>query len=200
MKKIFLFTVISAVCAAFSLCAEQVAPAQYQPKKTLHRGKFSRNRFHKAHGIWVAFAELSAEERQAMLKLQREDPEKFRTEMHKLGEEFFKAEKARRKELADLVEQYKKADDKNKVELLEKIRTRVRDNFKRRLRQSRVQLDELQERAAKLEKELDRREKAEEKIVDAVVKNIISGRSKNFPHRRPAILNKAPSKVPLQAE
>ena len=44
--------------------------------------------------------------------------------------------------------------------ILENIRKRVSDNFKRRLRQSRIQLNELQKRAEELEKELNRREKA----------------------------------------
>ena len=191
MKKLLFLTVL-AVFAVSAFCND-FKSFEGKPHRPAPRRKFAPpNRFHKSHGMWMAFAELSAEERQAMLKLQREDPEKFRSEMHKLGEEFFKAEKLRRKELAELVEQYKKADEKDKAAILENIRKRVSDNFKRRLRQSRIQLNELQQRAEELEKELNRREKAEEKIVDAVVNSIVSGRRPPFaPKKRPA---------PLQAE
>lgn len=198
--------ILLAFGTAFVLCADaqqtdksnKTAP---QSCKQGPRGKFQpRPKFYKAHGMWLAFAELDAEEKQAMLKLQREDPEKFKAEMKKLGEAFFKAEKVRRQELSALVEQYKKANDKDKAEILEKIKSRVRSNFKRRLRQSRMHLEELQERAAKLEKELDRREKSEDKIVDAVVNNIISGKQMNFKKFRPQKHKFAPSKAPLQAE
>ncbi len=144
--------------------------------------------FRKAHGIWMAFAELSGEERQAMLKLQREDPEKFKAEMNKKSEEFFKAEKARREELKKLVNEYRNANDDVKEELKKKISDLIRKNFKRRLRRSRLQLEELQERAEKLEQELDKREKAEDKIVAAVVENMINGKHPErpkFPHRGP---------------
>lgn len=183
MKKLLILALLTTT--AIGVFAEKAAPTPERHAPHPHRQK--RNNFRKGHGMWMAFAELSPEERQAMLKLQREDPEKFRTEMHKLGEEFFKAEKLRRLELAALVEKYKTAGEKEKPQLLEKIKTMVQENFKRRLRQSRMQLDELQKRAEKLEKELDRREKAEEKIVDTVVNNIISGKRPNYgkrPHRR----------------
>ena len=134
----------------------------------------------------MAFAELSQQERQAMLKLQREDPEKFRTEMIRRSEEFIKAEKERRNALDKLIREYRTADEKDKPAILEKIRTSVKDNFQRRLRRSRMQLEELRKRTERLEKELDRREKAEEKIVDAVVKNIIEGKHFEKSGKHPA--------------
>ena len=143
--------------------------------------------FRKAHGIWMAFAELTGEERQAMLKLQREDPEKFKAEMSRRTEEFFKAEKTRREELKKLVNEYRNAKDNVKEELKNKISALVRSNFKRRLRRSRLQLEELQKRAETLEQELDKREKAEDKIVAAVVENMINGKfpeHPGFPHHR----------------
>ena len=181
-------------------CVEKTAAVRNEKrfKRPPRRG------FQKAHGIWMAFAELSTEERQAMLKLQREDPEKFRAEMHKLADEFFKAEKARRKELAELVNKYQNtADEKIKTEIHEKITSRVKENFKRRLRQSRMHLDELKKRTEKLEQELDRREKAEDKIVDATVKSIISGKHLPFgipdQRQRTPFSAKRPA-APLKAE
>ena len=150
--------------------------------------------FRKSHGIWMAFAELSGEERQAMLKLQREDPEKFKAEMSKKTEELFKAEKARHEELRKLVNEYRNANDDAKEELKKKISDLVRNNFKRRLRRSRLQLEDLQKRAETLEKELDKREKAEDKIVDAVVENMINGKHPERPMFRPGNRPRFPRK------
>ena len=212
MKKL-LFLLVAAFAAAV-FAAEETAvdknvskesavekPAIQPPAEKRYK-RPPRPGFQKAHGTWMAFAELSAEERQAMLKLQREDPEKFRIEMHKLAEKFFKAEKLRRKEFAELVNKYKStSDDKIKSEIHEQIKSRVKENFKRRLRQSRMHLDELKKQVKVLENELDIREKAEDKIVEATVNNIVSGKPPKFGHprhRRPMFPAKRPA--PLKAE
>ena len=173
------------------------APGQHRP----HRPP---RRFSRGHGIWLAFSELSQAERKEMLKLQRENPEMFRTEMLRRSEEFIQAEKKRKDSLDKLVKEYRISGDKEKAEILEKIKSSVKENFQRRLRRSRMQLEELRERADKLEKELDRREKAGEKIIDAVVKNIIEGKQ---PARHPYAgkaphpnWRNAPRPAPLKAE
>lgn len=192
MKKLWLI-----LLAAVSVTLFADAPVPQPERRAFPpRGERRRapQRFKKNHGIWMAFNDLTPEERQAMLKLQREDPEKFKAEMTKKAEDFFKAEKARREELRSLVNEFRNAKESEKEELKKKISVMVRDNFKRRLRRSRMQLEELQKRAEKLEQELDRREKAEDKIVAAVVENMISGKrpehSKSI--RRPSRQQKAP--------
>lgn len=205
MKKIFLLLTASVICFA-ATAAEAEKPVKKQENQ--HNGRRikrpPRRNFQKDHGMWTAFADLSAEERQAMLKLQREDPEKFRAEMNKLAEKFFNAEKERLKEFAKLVQEYKSAgDEKTKSEIHEKIKSRVRDNFKRRLRQNRMHIEELKKRAENLEKELDIREKNEDKIVEATVNSIITGRRPKFsprgPHHRPPF-NMKRHPAPLKAE
>lgn len=206
MKKQF-FTIVALLAACGTLFAD-AAPAEKTDKAKPQKRHIRppHRKFMRQHWFWVAFSELSAQERQAMLKLQREDPEKFRAEMGKRTEERMKAEMTRRKALNKLVEEYKKAKDGEKELILNKIKVMVRENFQRRLKRSRMQLEELRERADKLEKELDRREKAESKIVDAVVENIISGRAKhpgkpeNFRGRNKMFPPPPPPPAPLQAE
>ena len=127
MKK-FLLLLMAAVIGT-SVFAEETASASERPKTPHSERRHKRpprRSFQKGHGMWTAFAHLSAEERQNMLKLQREDPEKFRTEMNKLAEKFFNAEKERRQELAKLIMEYKNAtDDKVKTEIHEKIKVRM---------------------------------------------------------------------------
>ena len=195
MKKLCLILIALASIPVFA-----DGPAVPEKKNMLPRGerRKSQHGFRKSHGIWMAFNDLSDGERQAMLKLQREDPEKFKAEMIKKSEEYFKAEKARREELRTLVNEFRNAKDDAKEELKKKISEMVRQNFKRRLRRSRMQLEELQKRAEKLEQELDKREKAEDKIVEAVVENIISGKRPEHPKglRR----SSRPRVAPLLAE
>ena len=203
MKK-FLLLLMAAVIGT-SVFAEETATAAERPKTQHSERRHKRpprRSFQKGHGMWTAFAHLSAEERQDMLKLQREDPEKFRTEMNKLAEKFFNAEKERRQELAKLIMEYKNAtDDKVKAEIHEKIKVRIKENFHRRLRQSRMHIAELKKQTEQLEKELDLREKAEDKIVEATVKNILEGKRPNFPPPgpRPPFRMKRPP-APLKAE
>ena len=202
MKKLCLLLV--AITSASIFAFEPPPPRPHRGERPLppphgERGRAPRG-FMKSHGIWMAFNDLSAEERQAMLKLQREDPEKFKAEMTKKSEEFFKAEKARREELKRLVDEFRNAKDDAKEELKNKIAYLVRQNFKRRLNRSRIQLEELQERAKKLEQELDNREKAEDKIVAAVVENMLNGQKPERPDGPRRGPGKFTPKAPLLAE
>ena len=174
MKK-YIIVILASLISGATLFADNAAPDKMnKPPHRKVRGKFKP-----APWFWMAFSNLTPKERQEMLKLQREDPEKFRSEMARRADATMKAEMERRKKLSGLVEAYKKADGSKKAEIKAQIQNMIRENFKKRLTRSQMQLEELKERAEKLEKELALRAKAEDKIVDAVVNNILTGK---FPH------------------
>ncbi|MBQ9500769.1 MAG: hypothetical protein IJU70_01305 [Lentisphaeria bacterium] len=135
--------------------------------------------------LWRAFSELSDEERAAMAKLQREDPEKFREAMLKKVEEIVRREKAERKIIQELAEKYKAAgSDGERSAVKRQLTELMRRRFNKRLAGNRRQLEAMKRQAVRLEKELDRREKNADKIVSMIVDSVLSGK-KPFPPGRP---------------
>ena len=100
---------ISAVILLLALgAAASFAAPEAQGKKAPCQTPPPRSHGDRGRGphLWRAFSELSDEERAAMVKLQREDPEKFREAMHKKVEEIVRREKAERQIIQELAEKY----------------------------------------------------------------------------------------------
>jgi len=136
--------------------------------------------------LWRAFSELSDEERAAMVKLQREDPEKFREAMNRKGEEIVRREKAERKIIQELAEKYKAAgSDGERAAVKRQLTDLVKRRFNKRLSINRRQLEAMKRQAAKLEKELDRREQNADKIVSMIVDSVLTGKKPFPPAGRP---------------
>ena len=116
-----------------------------------------------------------------MVKLQREDPEKFREAMHKKVEEIVRREKAERQIIQELAEKYKAAgNDSDKAAAKRQLTELVKRRFNKRLAGNRRQLEAMKRQTVKLEQELDRREKNADKIVSMLVDSVLSGK-KPFP-------------------
>ena len=185
--------VLSGALTILSLAAAPSdGPAKPQPPP--HRGNYGRG----PH-LWRAFSELSDEERAAMTKLQREDPEKFREVMSKKAEEIVQREKAERQKMQELAEKFKSAgSDEEKAAFKQQLTDLMKKRFTKRLAGNRRQLEAMKRQAVKLEQELDRREKNADKIVSMLVDSLLSGKKlfpplgrpgghPGFPHGRPPL-------------
>ena len=140
-------------------------------------------RFRNGPGMWQVFSRLTPEERREMLKLQREDPEKFREVMSAKADELYKKRQQRRAELHKLAEQCRNAATPEEKERLKKqLIEEVRKDFLEHLEANRNQIADMKRRTAHLEKELQRREKNMDKAVDTIVGAMIRGEK---PPRRP---------------
>ena len=143
----------------------------------------SDRRFRSGPGMWMVFSRLSAEERQAMLKLQREDPEKFLEVMRAKADELYRKRKQRRDELQKLAEQCRNAAaPEEKARLKKQLTAEVEKDFREHLKSNRSQIEDMKRRTAWLEQELQRREKNLNAAVGAAVEAMIKGER---PPRRP---------------
>jgi len=143
----------------------------------------SDRRFRSGPGMWMVFSRLSQEERQAMLKLQREDPEKFLEVMRAKADELYRKRKQRREDLHKLAEQCRNAAaPEEKARLKKQLAAEVEKDFREHLKANRSQIEDMKRRTARLEQELQRREKNIDKAVGAAVEAMIKGER---PPRRP---------------
>lgn len=125
---------------------------------------------------WRAFARLTEEQRQELLKLQSADPEKFRLRMRELGDALRKEEQARFEELMKLVERCRASkDDKEKAVLKGQIIGIIRTHYLERLEDNKRQIEEMKRRTRRLEEELGKREANAEEIVKARAEALIRG-------------------------
>ena len=160
-----------------------VASARPMPEKRPYApGRAGAGRL--SHHIWRAFGELSDAERKEMMQLQRENPDKFLEVMKKKAEAFFKAEKAERQLLADLVQKYRA--EKNKAEK-EKIKNEISEiltkRFNKRLALNRKHVESMKKRTQMLEQELDKRAANSEKIINFQLEAMLQGRELRPPRR-----------------
>lgn len=135
--------------------------------------------------IWRAFSLLSPEEQQKLMQLQRQDPAKFQAIMQEKAEKLYAQRQARRKELDAMGAQYRTSGDPAEKERLKaELRTKLRDDFNRRLQDGRRDLDANRKRLARMEAELKRREENRDAIVDAILENILAGKQPPLPPRK----------------
>ena len=133
-------------------------------------------RFRNGPGMWMVFSRLSEKERLEMLKLQREDPERFQALMRAKADELFRKREARRAYLRKLAEQCRNAATPEERERLRRQLTEeVEKDFRAHLQANRNQLEDMKRRTARLELELRRREKNMDKAVAAIVEELIKG-------------------------
>ena len=124
----------------------------------------------------MVFSRLSEKERLEMLKLQREDPERFQALMRAKADELFRKREARRAYLRKLAEQCRNAATPEERERLRRQLTEeVEKDFRAHLQANRNQLEDMKRRTARLELELRRREKNMDKAVAAIVEELIKG-------------------------
>ncbi len=126
---------------------------------------------------WRAFSALSEEERQALMTLQRNDPEAFREKLRELGEKQLEADRKRFEALKAMVDAYRKSSDEaEKAQLRAKITEHIRADYLARLEENRRHLEEMKARAAQLEEELNKRAAKATEAINARVEAVLSGR------------------------
>ena len=148
-------------------------PPEYHPM-----GPPPNRRFRSGPGVWQAFSQLTPEERREMLKLQREDPEKFHELMRAKADELFRKREARRKALRELAKKCRNATDPaEKEKLRQELTAEIAKDFRAHLEFNRRQLEEMKRRTAHLEAELQRREQNRDRAIAALVEALISGKN-----------------------
>lgn len=124
--------------------------------------------------MWRAFSQLGENERKELLALQARDQDAFRKIMQQKAEEFRKKEEAREQELKNLLASYRTAADNDKDGLKQKIAAFVREDYNRRLVETRRHLDSMKRGVEMIETELAKREKNADAAISAAVDQMIS--------------------------
>ena len=190
LKQIF-----STAAALFMLCSfaaeksPETAPAE-QVKNEKTAPPFRGGKAHRHPGrrqenmIWYAFSRMSEAERHDMMKLQRTDPEKFRAEMSERAEKIAMERRERMKELQKMAEAIRNCKDENTgKKLRSEFTAELKKDYLQHIENSRRQLEEMKQRAAKLEKELNLRMENADKVIEYRANAIISGKGRR--HHRP---------------
>lgn len=178
MKIFILFFAIATI--AFSASAEKPAPFR-QP------GNFQRN-----PAVWRAFSMLPQDEQKELMKLQQNDPEKFRAVMQEKAAKIQAEMQAKRQKVADLAAKIRNSkDEKEKTALRAELRAMLKDSFESRIKHLKRNIENNKKRIAQMEKELKKRESNADAIVDAITEAVISGK-KPENKRRPGMHHRAP--------
>ncbi len=144
---------------------EVKTPQDVVPQRTSKHENYRRG-----PGMWRAFNRLSTEEKKQLLSIQRSDPEKYRKILHEKADKLFEAEKIRQQELDNLVTQIKKSEsEKEKENLKAVLRKKLKEDFQQRLQDTRKDIEAYKHRTARLESELQKREKNCDAIVEAIL-------------------------------
>ncbi len=125
---------------------------------------------------WRVFSKLSLKEREEMQELQRSDPEKYKKIFQQKVDELRQAEQTKRDEMRGIFEEWKNASPEQKAEIRKNLEQRVRGEYEARLTDNRKRLEEMQKRAADLEKELNKLEADTDNQVKMRVENILKGK------------------------
>lgn len=130
----------------------------------------AHNKFRRGPLMWRAFTRLPADEQQELLKLQRSDPERYREIMQQKTEELYTKENARKEELNKLTIQFHQTTDITKKNAIKaQLRQKLQEEFKQRLQDTRSDIESYKRRTAHLEKELQKREKNCDAIVNLLL-------------------------------
>jgi O6-methylguanine-DNA--protein-cysteine methyltransferase len=158
-----------------------VAPAPVAPNPAPRPA--SPESYRRGPGIWRAFSRLSQEEQAQLLRLQRNDPERFRSIMLEKADQLYAAEIAKLQALDELATRCRQCTDpEEKARLTAELREKLREDFQQRLQDTRRDIEYTKRKAAALEAELSRRESNCDAIVEALLQNKLSG---NPPPPRP---------------
>ncbi|MCQ2379148.1 MAG: hypothetical protein MJ016_08110 [Victivallaceae bacterium] len=136
--------------------------------------------------MWEAFSCLNDAERAELMKLQRDEPEKFRAEMEKRAEAVYREKLAHYEEMQKIVDRcIASTDEAEKAALKAQLREKLASGFDRRLALHRRQAEAMKRRAASIEKEIDRRAASRDAILDAHLDAVLSGKEKlRVPRRK----------------
>ena len=147
-----------------------------------HGGPHSKDQY---RWMWRAFSRLTPQEQQQLMRIQRQDPEKFRSIMREKTNRLFAQQEARRKELDELARRCRECrEPARKQQLKSELREKLRSDFNQRLRDSRRDLETNRERLARMEVELTRREKNRDTIVEALLNQRLNGQTQPPPPPR----------------
>ncbi len=160
---------LGALLAGFAVMAEEAAPPPQPPPG----GPGARRDDRSGRMFWRAFSQLDEAERKELTELQSRDQEAFRKKMQQKAEEFRKKEEARELQLRKLIESYRKASDKEKEALKVQLAAFVREDFNRRLEESRRHLESMKQGVKTIEAELVKREKNADAAVNAAVEQML---------------------------
>ena len=161
---------------------KKVLPVEKERRKS--RSPRSPEHYRRGPGIWRAFSRLSPSEQEELLKLQRSDPEKFRAVMQEKADQLYAAEKKRQQELDELVISYRKESDPAKKEAVKKeLRAKIHEDFLQRLQDTRRDIESNKRRTAMMERELQKREKNCEAIVDALLEHRLAPKEDSVPQK-----------------
>lgn len=156
-------------------------PGSHPPRRPDAPWRQNPENFRRGPGIWRSFARLPQNEQQELLKLQRSDPDKFRSIMQRKADELFQKEKSKWDALKLLAERCRDCKDPaEKDALRSELRGKLKEDFMQRLKYSREDLDTFKRRVARMETELQKREKNADGIVDAMLDRLL-----NAPAARP---------------
>ena len=187
MKHFILFFAVAVLF--FSAAAETAAPSR-------KRGGFpppgKDHNFQRNPAVWRAFSMLPLNEQKELMKLQHNDPEKFRAIMQEKAAKIQAEMQAKRQKVADLAAKIRDSkDDKEKTALRAELRAMLKDSFDSRINHLKRNIESNKKRIARMEEELKKRESNADALVDAITEAVISGkkpenkRRPGMPHRGP---------------
>ena len=164
----------------------QAAPRKPVPEKKLPPTAHVPNQHRRRPPTWRAFTRLSREEQLKLLELQRSDPDQFKKILQSKADEIYKQEATRKKELDQLTEKIKSSKDPVEKERLKKVlRTKLKEDFQLRLNDTRKDIDAYKRHTARLEAELQKREKNCDAIVDAILNRRLTEKNATRPGNKP---------------
>lgn len=143
--------------------------------------------------MWRAFSLLDEAERKKMLELQRNDPDKFFSEMRRLSAEFEKQEQARLKKLQCLIDKYRTSTDKAERKRLKTELTKMeKAQFDKRIAGLTRTVESTKRRLVLMEQGLKERKEKADAIVEARVEALLSGEIPVAPAFPPAHMRQGP--------
>lgn len=169
---LFLFAAV-----AIPVFAEPPAP----PAPRHSRGKFAsaggERNFQRHSGIWRVFSMLPQAEQKELMKLQRSDPDKFRTVMQEKSAKLHAEMQAKRNKVYELAAKIRNtADEKEKTALRDELRAILKKSFDSRIAHLKRNIENNKKRIEKMEAELKKRESNADAIIDAMTDSVISGK------------------------
>ena len=194
----FSFTGIIAVAGAALFSVLPLSGAEkLPPPRREHKGPHVRNMRLNAM-VWRVFSQLDDAERKKMQELQRSNPEEFASAMRALVDKYEKLEQERIKKLSDLIEKYRKTNDKNeRAKLKSEVAKMEKERFDHRLANFAKMIEGTKRRVALMEEDLNKRKAKKEAIVEARVEALLSGELPVGPPQHPRPMRKGPPRPPF---
>lgn len=123
--------------------------------------------------MWRAYARLSEQERREMNELQAKDSEGFRKAMQALAEKFQQEKREQEHRLKELLVLYQGATAQERRMIESYLTKIIRTEYLENLAEHHSHLKVMKERVAKLEKEVELREKNADSAIQAIVGDLL---------------------------